>query len=695
MAVDLLADEPTGPRDLLADIEPTPAPPTEAPATSMFDAATEGVARGATFNFQDEIGGALGAVQDFLTSKFTGNPFDWNESYTKYLEKNRNRGKAIDEKHPVAATAGELTGSLMLPAGIVSKTPSVVAKTGTVLPAIGRGIANTAVGAGTGAVSGFGAGEGADDRAAGAGLGAAFGGAVGAVAPVLVSAAQKIGKLTKNTFGFGDPNDNATKLILKAFHDDGYTIDQAVARLNAWQAQGAKPEALLDIGGRNVTGLMRGVSALPGEAKNKIGEIIQQRMLGQQDRIAADLDRELFGASTNMGKDYLPVVKAIEGLRKKAADPLYDAALSVKPVHSDYIADIIENDPLVRKAMRDGVDIAMREARTAGRPAKLVDFGIDFFDPVTGLPTFIGSSAGAAGVKAVPNMRLLDAVKKGMDNLIEGYRDKTTGKLALDPEGRSILQMQQKFVDELDNINPVYKEAREAWAGPSKGLDALALGRNIFDKDSELTAEAVAKMSKFDKLMLKIGAKNAILNRFGDVVDESDAVKVMFNTPNKRKALREAFDDQASFDRFESNMGRESSMYAHGRASNPAAGSSSVPLAAEIAKLEPGLIEGFLEKWAMGANWKYASTAPFAQWMKKVHTGVNPKIASELTRQLAESDPTLRKIILQGDFNPITGKLVTPGLKQAETKAMQRNPSKLKRPLISAAGNQIGNQTGP
>lgn len=668
------AEAPAGPWAKYADPKPVVSaakPLGPASATGILPSLGEGIDRGMTFNLQDELGGALGAVQDFLTSRFTGNDFDWNTSYSKYLEKNRNRGKVIDEKHPIAAGIGEVVGSL--PAVGLSKTPLAVAKASGVWPAVGRGLVNTGVGAGAGAASGFGAGEGGDDRAAGAGLGAVAGGAIGAVAPALVGAVSKLGKIAKNTFALGDPNDNATKLVLRAFHDDGYTIDQAISRAQQWQAQGAKPEALLDIGGRNVTGLMRGVSALPGEAKNKIGEIIQQRMLGQQDRIASDLDKELFGAATKLGQDYLPVVKALDGIRRKNAAPLYDASYQVKIAPTPYIMDIVENDPIVRGSMRKAVETAMRDARSAGKPAELVDFGIQGFD-AAGNPIMISS---------FPNMRLLDAVKKNIDNEIEQFRNPMTGKLDVKGNyGRSLVDMQRKFVEDLDDMNPVYKQAREAWAGPSKGMDALALGRNIFEKDSELTAENVAKMSKFDKLMFKIGAKNAILNRFGDVVDESDAVKVMFNTPNKRKALREAFDDDASFDRFASNMGRESNMYTHGRASNPAAGSSSIPLAAEIRKLEPGLIKGFLEKWAMGANWKYASTAPLAQWVNKVHTGVNPKIAGELTRQLAESDPALRSMILQQ-------------LKAAELKATQRSPARLKLPAISAAGNLVGGMTGP
>src|SRR3546814_19291831 len=69
------------------------------------------------------------------------------------------------------------------------------------------------------------------------------------------------------------------------------------------------------------------------------------------------------------------------------------------------------------------------------------------------------------------NMRTLDYIKRGLDDVLERYRDPTTGRLVLDNTGRAIDQTRRALLDELDNINPDYAKARAAWAGPSQNLD--------------------------------------------------------------------------------------------------------------------------------------------------------------------------------------------------------------------------------
>src|SRR3546814_17876344 len=75
------------------------------------------------------------------------------------------------------------------------------------------------------------------------------------------------------------------------------------------------------------------------------------------------------------------------------------------------------------------------------------------------------------------NMRTLDYIKRGLDDVLERYRDPTTGRLVMDNTGRAIDQTRRALLDELDNINPDYATASAAWAGPSQTMDSLNTGR--------------------------------------------------------------------------------------------------------------------------------------------------------------------------------------------------------------------------
>lgn len=79
-------------------------------------------------------------------------------------------------------------------------------------------------------------------------------------------------------------------------------------------------------------------------------------------------------------------------------------------------------------------------------------------------------SADPQSVSAVnrqPSWQTLDYVKRGLDDVLEGCRDKTTGKLALDTESKAVNDTLRGLLSRLDTSNPDYAAARAACAGPA------------------------------------------------------------------------------------------------------------------------------------------------------------------------------------------------------------------------------------
>jgi hypothetical protein len=58
-----------------------------------------------------------------------------------------------------------------------------------------------------------------------------------------------------------------------------------------------------------------------------------------------------------------------------------------------------------------------------------------------------------------PTMRAWDYIKRGMDDVLEGYRDSTTRRLNLDTQGRAVVGTQSQLRNELVTQNPAYGEA--------------------------------------------------------------------------------------------------------------------------------------------------------------------------------------------------------------------------------------------
>lgn len=109
------------------------------------------------------------------------------------------------------------------------------------------------------------------------------------------------------------------------------------------------------------------------------------------------------------------------------------------------------DDPIVKQGINKGLEIQRLESLASGKPFHPSEIG------VTGT-----SETGEPIIESVPNMRLLDAGKRGLDSILESYRNPITRSLDLDERGRAIEAVRKSYLDELDSLNPDYKAARSA-----------------------------------------------------------------------------------------------------------------------------------------------------------------------------------------------------------------------------------------
>jgi hypothetical protein len=159
----------------------------------------------------------------------------------------------------------------------------------------------------------------------------------------------------------------------------------------------------------------------------------------------------------------------------------------------------------------------------------------------------------------------LDAAKKGLDDIIEQYRDPVTAKLNLDERGRSINQLRVSLLGELDRINPSYRAARAAWAGPAASKGAMAQGEKILNTHPEDVKAIFDGMTKSEREHYRIGAGQAYLNQISERGILSSAVRNISRDENEsaaRERLRPIFRTKKQMNDFIESVTGERAIHA-------------------------------------------------------------------------------------------------------------------------------------
>ena len=151
-------------------------------------------------------------------------------------------------------------------------------------------------------------------------------------------------------------------------------------------------------------------------------------------------------------------------------------------------------DPIFKDGIKRGIEIQRLEALAENRPMNLTDYAVNEMGEVIN----------------TPNMRLLDAAKRGLDDILEEFRDKTTGRLVLNERGAMIEGVRKSYVAELDRLNPDYAVARQAWAGPARAKAVMKVGSNILQMHPEDVQRFYTDLSPNEQKHFKIGVAQAL-----------------------------------------------------------------------------------------------------------------------------------------------------------------------------------------
>lgn len=477
------------------------------------------VLQGPTFGFADEIGGAIGGALKTLR----GGSF--KDNYTDVRDYMRGAAKQTEEDNPIvtAVTRGAAGLPTMLLPGMQAAPVAGMARNALQAGKIG-GI--------TGGISGLGNSEAETltGAAADTAQGAAFGAALGAGSVPLARGMGKMGEVTASRFSDSIASRYAKDKVAEALLRDARgtvaqsSPDAAVGQVASKLAKLGPEARLVDAGGQNTRQLLDTVATLPGQTKSAVEAAIASRQAGRADRMRG-------AAESSLNPSGIRLQDTIDDLvarRSEAAAPLYDS-LYKKGVFVNQ-----ELDDLIAAANQLGAGSAGRKIATANRRPYTLE----------------------GKVQWAP-MRELDYLKQGLDDIIEANKNEF-GKL--NKVGASVQGLKQDLVSLLDQeTKGLYKQARDAFAGPSQLMDAAREGRRVWSQDDTGIAKALQSLSQSEQEAFKIGAAEALRAKLGNQPGQTEVMK-MWRDKTTREKLQAIFGDERSFRQFAASVSGEARM---------------------------------------------------------------------------------------------------------------------------------------
>lgn len=418
----------------------------------------------------------------------------------------------------------------------------------------------------------------------GAASGGAAAGATGIAGGVTRTAAEQVSEKAALS--------EAQKRLIQALLRD-MPEGQDFASITAARMRALGPEgAVLDTG-ENVRQMADLLATLPGRAKGELQEFVEQRAMRRGERMTQAAQE---GLQTG-GKRLAPTLDALEIQRMQQASPLYqrlDSLFVTDP--SGTMAQLVQRAEELG-ATSVAREIAQNQRVSANRKGWTLDEDIKS-------GTF--------------NAADLARIKEGLDSLIQKEKDPVTGRYS--PLGRSRIELQNKLKNELIRLTvdpqtkeSVYRQALDAYAGPSAMKDAAEYGNTVLNRSvsaDELRKE-LAAMSESERQAAMIGAFEAIRTKVGtSKAGRTEMLNIVENFVPREK-LEVLFGSPEKFQQFYRTMVAERTMR---EADALGLGSQTMPRQAALGELNADVVLDISEMASGGpAAWLSRGTRMWNQ----------------------------------------------------------------------------------
>lgn len=265
--------------------------------------------------------------------------------------------------------------------------------------------------------------------------------------------------------------------------------------------------------------------------------------------------RAAAGELTQAEAELAQARQAKEAVRTRLQQAQADGTANAKgAVWSPRLQEFLD-DPDIKAGLRHGAKLERDRALADGRPFNPTEYAI------------VGADEnGEPIVGAVPNMKLLQKGKEALDArlysdgaLRDKFGRKTEEWWVLDRKRRA-------YVKVLDELNPDYKAARDAWAEGSAMMEALQFGKDALKdlRSDHLTVEEMTErwndFSASEREVFKLGLGDQLVIDLDRARTSGTPANAIINSNAGRELIRTVFNTNEEFETFMRFLGREQRM---------------------------------------------------------------------------------------------------------------------------------------
>ena len=473
--------------------------------------------QGPAFELLDEGIGAGSAA----LSKITG----VGPSYNSSRDYVRGAAKQHEEDYPIGSQVAKFGASLPL-----VLAPGGVARTGT----LGAKALRAAIGGGGyGTIEGF--GESTAEDVPGLARDTFIGGASGAGSGGILSGiGTGIGKIVSNVAERFSPSSAAQvarEKLAEALKRSsrGELVQTQNALTNASDMAARRMEKLglestiADAGGTSTRRLLDTLTTLPGRADQLVEALTRKRNATRGKRLIEAADKSL--GTENAG--FKITMNNFIRQKEDEAGPLYKELNKLNVRVDGELMDLLRASDSAHK----GAELSSKLRREAPIDLSKLESG------------------------DVISFKSLDAIKRSLYDL--GKTSQRSGSQGISNDYNSL---RISLINKMDDILPknekgsVYKQARDAFSGPSQLQDAVESGRKVMGQDSINVSNIMEGMSKSELEAFRIGVLQSIREKAGTPGGQTIILN-MYRASATSEKLKEIFGND--YRKFAADVARE------------------------------------------------------------------------------------------------------------------------------------------
>lgn len=304
------------------------------------------------------------------------------------------------------------------------------------------------------------------------------------------------------------------KIIQKLLQDAATGAGMSAKEVSA-KVKGMGKEGMLADVDETFAALLRTSINESQNVRGFVKSELVKRQEGQARRIADKLDEDTGTVGLTLDEE----VNRIETLLQPKIKQLYEEAAKSEINLSKKLNNMMNGETSLNKAYRNAQQ-SLKDIEAIGEP--------------------------------VTQMTVIDQTKKSLDDMIsKAYREGSN------EEGTRLVKMKKIMLEEVDQANPIYAQARQLASDKKSLQNAADLGLMFNKMKASELDDLVSTMGGSERHMYMLGAKQALLDRIDGIGQNRDLVNSMFGKNGDVRKLKTLFKDEQSFNNFRDTLKME------------------------------------------------------------------------------------------------------------------------------------------